>query len=372
MKLLVDGDIVGADTAFAALGDVRLFRGRDLHAGLLADAEALIVRSVSRVDGELLRGSQVRYVGTTTAGTDHVDTAALAAAGIRFNAAPGCNARAVAEHVACCLAAYSRERGLALSALTVGIVGYGHVGRAVGTMLQHLGCRFVVNDPPLGANIAGVTTAPLADLLRCDVVTVHVPYTTSGAHPSANLLDAGALERLRPGALLINAARGGVINEAAFCARTAQGGLLGAIDCWRGEPSIAPDTLAAAWRASPHIAGHTLEARINAVRMQQVALAAWAGVPAPAAPPVAPLPAVLAPKAADDLSAVLEMVHPLVAHTRRLRDLQNLPAAAIGAEFDRQRAQFGLRREFASHRIAHAGLSADTVALLRALDFALV
>ncbi|MEX2479744.1 MAG: 4-phosphoerythronate dehydrogenase, partial [Gammaproteobacteria bacterium] len=148
MELLIDREIVGAERAFAGFGEVRLFDGRKLDAAQLGRAEVLLVRSVTVVDASLLRGSRVRFVGTATAGIDHVDTDFLTASGVAFACAAGCNARAVAEHVIACLYRHAASRGVPVTALRVAIVGYGHVGRALGLLLRRLGVPFAANDPP--------------------------------------------------------------------------------------------------------------------------------------------------------------------------------------------------------------------------------
>lgn len=370
MELLIDRDIVGAERAFAGFGDVRLCDGRTLDATALGRAEVLLVRSVTAVDESLLHGSRVRFVGTATAGIDHVDTDFLAAAGIVFAAAAGCNARAVAEHVIACLYRHAATRAVAVTALRVAIVGYGHVGRALGQLLRRLGVPFVANDPPLGAALDGAPGVSLEEALGCDVVTVHVPLTTRGAHPTHDLIDRRALARMAPDALLINAARGGVVNEAALLQRLRDApDFRAALDCWEGEPCIEPALLARSWLATPHIAGHTLEARVRAAADLHAALAAWTGQQ-PALPALLePNPAGALDCASGGVAAVIEAGHDLGAHTARMQALEDLPAPARGAAFDALRRRHGLRRQFASYRVASSAVDADTVRQLQALDF---
>ncbi len=348
---------------------MRLFDGRALTAADIGHAEVLLVRSVTRVDAGLLGGSRVRFVGTATAGADHVDQAWLREVGIHFADATGCNARAVAEHVACCLYAHAATRGVPVSALEVGIVGYGNVGRALARLLDGIGVRCVANDPPLGGDLPGVTSATLDEVLERDVVSLHVPLVAGGAWPTLKLIDAARLARLRPGALLINAARGGVVDERALAARLADGDALQvALDCWAGEPAIDAGLVRRAWQASPHIAGHSREARANASALLHAALARHLDVSAVLPALLPPNPEVLG-GSGQGVTEILGAVHPLAAHTARMRDLAGLDEAARGAEFDAIRRRHGLRREFASYTVAPAGLAADTVAELAALGF---
>ncbi|MEQ8232050.1 MAG: NAD(P)-dependent oxidoreductase [Gammaproteobacteria bacterium] len=369
MEVLVDREITGAEAIFGALGTVRLFDGRALHRADMGAAEVLLVRSVTRVDAALLADSRVSFVGTATAGCDHLDLAWLRAAGISVADAAGCNARAVAEHVACCLYRHAARTARPVGELRLGIVGYGHVGRAVAALADAIGVAWVANDPPLGRALADVPHGELASLLEAsDVVSLHVPLTQVGAYPTAGLIDAAALARMRPGSLLINAARGGVVDEAALVAAVNdRPGIVAALDCWEGEPRVARETLAASWLASPHIAGHTREARLAASVRLAGALGIWAGRELA-------LPASLAGELAVRLDAaggvlgVLAQAHDLDGHTARMRAL-GAARGARAASFDADRRDYGVRREFARHAVACHGCNPDTVAELRALGF---
>lgn len=230
----------------------------------VADAEALFVRTRTRVDGALLKGTRVRFVATATIGTDHLDIPYLEQSGIAWASAPGCNAQAVCDYVEECLRLNDRlatERPLCCPTatlsdrLTLGIVGCGHVGSKVKAMAERRGMRVLVSDPPKGLHI------PLAQLAaEADVITFHTPLTRAGAFLTYHLCDAEFLVHCRPRTLIINAARGGVVDEEALL----HSGLPCAIDTWEGEPDINRALLRQAWLASYHIAGYSLEGKINA------------------------------------------------------------------------------------------------------------
>ncbi|MEX2480169.1 MAG: NAD(P)-dependent oxidoreductase, partial [Gammaproteobacteria bacterium] len=225
-------------------------------------------------------------------------------------------------------------------------------------------------DPPLGAALDGAPSVSLEQALTCDVVTVHVPLTARGPHPTQDLIDRYALARMAPDALLINAARGGVVNEAALLERLEhEPDFRAALDCWEGEPNIAAALLPRSWLATPHIAGHTLEARVRAATDLHAALSAWSGLRPD-------WPALLEANTAGTLACepagvagIIEAGYDLGAHTARMQDLAGLPAPARGAAFDALRRRYGLRRQFASYRVASSGLDADTVRELQALEF---
>jgi len=378
LRIVADRVIAEAATAFATLGEVTLVDGRQITAELLAGADVLLVRSVTRVDAALLDGTPVRFVGTATAGTDHIDERLLRARGIAFAAAPGCNARAVGEYVLATVLAHAERIGRDPSSLRCGVIGCGHAGRAALGLLEAMGVECLRNDPPLAATHDGYVG--LAEALAADVVTLHVPLTASGPHPTVGLLGAPELARMPAGALLINAARGGVVDETAWREAVAEGRLRAAVDCWRGEPAISPSMLDAAWTATPHVAGHTVDARLRATRQLRDALHAWAGVatgvdgdPFPAAEDTLPAPLRLTP--GDGLAAVRAAVFACVDPRAQTADFRGALAAAgdeARAAFDRMRAQFGRRREFGVRLVAETGVAADTAAQLQRLGFRLV
>lgn len=369
MHILADQDIPAVRECFAGMGELRLFGGRELRRADLGSAEVLLVRSVTPVSAPLIVGSQVRFVGTATAGVDHVDTDALAAAGIAFSDAAGCNARAVAEHVVTCLYHYAARRQCHVRRLTVGIIGHGHVGSALATLLGRLGIASVSHDPPRAARLPAWTSAALEQVLACDVVTLHVPLVSAGRWPTVNLFDAAAIAALRPGALVINAARGGVLDETALVARLVGADrVYAAIDCWSNEPVINLDLARRAWFATPHIAGYTREARLQATRLLHAAVRRWSGQGSASAPaPALPSMPLRPHGQGADITDMLCTLHPLAAHDARLRAVLGLPAAARGAHFDDVRRRFGMRREFGAYSVACVGRAPDTVAELTAL-----
>ena len=243
----------------------------------VADAEALFVRTRTRVDSALLQGSRVQFVATATIGTDHLDIPYLEQEGIGWASAPGCNAQAVCDYVEEAVAQFENEKFENLKMTkagedacapghnfqtfkfsnlkTLGIVGCGHVGSKVKAMAERRGMRVLVSDPPKGLH------TPLEQIAaEADVITFHTPFTRTGAYPTYHLCNAELLGHCRPRTLIINAARGGVVDEEALL----QSGLPCAIDTWEGEPDLNRDLLRQAWLASYHIAGYSLEGKINA------------------------------------------------------------------------------------------------------------
>ncbi|HCL42231.1 MAG TPA: 4-phosphoerythronate dehydrogenase, partial [Pseudomonas sp.] len=259
MHIVADENIPLLDAFFAPLGRITRLPGRQISHQDLTDADALIVRSVTRVDPQLLAGTPVRFVGTCTIGTDHLDLPGLAAAGVTVASAPGCNARGVVEYVLSCLLTLSERTGLDWRTRRVGIVGVGEVGGRLAQTLTALGVECLLCDPPRAARGEG-GFAPLDQLLtECDVISCHVPLTRTGADATWHLLDAGRLVALRPGAWLINSSRGPVIDNHALKAVLAErADLQVALDVWEQEPQVDCALLQRCALGTPHIAGYSL------------------------------------------------------------------------------------------------------------------
>ncbi len=369
VKIVADENIPGILEWCGGLGDITLVEGRTLQRAQLLAAEVLLVRSVTRVDAALLAGTPIRFVGSATSGIDHIDQSVLAARGICFAATPGCNARAVAEYILACCLAYAEVLQRSLSELTVGVVGCGHAGSAVVRLLALLGVRCLVSDPPRARHEPAFSDVSLGEVLRADIVTLHVPLVAVGEWPTVDLIGTAQIATMKPRALLINAARGGVLAEHAWLSEAGERALI--LDCWRGEPAIDAAVLETTWIASPHVAGHTVDARWRATEMLAGALAAFLGKVSPAPPPA--LSAVTLPcPAADEEQLWQQLVFACCDPRRWTPALKAGPTASIGACFDRLRKQFGTRREFAAHTVTGADPQSGSGALLQALGFNLV
>jgi erythronate-4-phosphate dehydrogenase len=204
VRIVADEDIPFAREAFASLGDLRLLPAARLAAEL-QEADVLVVRSVTRVNEALLAGSRVRFVGTVTAGVDHVDTDYLAKRAIKLASAAGCNSTAVAQHVAAFLCAlrtiWDRHRPR-----SIGIVGVGHCGTKVEKVAQALGFQTVLCDPPLARETGSARFRPLAELRDCDVLTLHTPLIREGCDQTLGMIDEAYLRKMKPGSIVVNTA----------------------------------------------------------------------------------------------------------------------------------------------------------------------
>lgn len=256
MTVLIDKYIPFLGDVLAPYADVIRLAPEEFTPELVRDADALFVRTRTRCDEYLLGGSRVRFIATATIGFDHIDTVYCRAHDIYYVSCPGCNAQAVCDYIEEAL----RTLDYLHSGVTLGIVGVGHVGQLVSKMAVSHGMDILLNDPPLGIGIG-------LDELACrsDVITFHTPLTMSGAYCTYHLCDDVLLRRMRAGALVINAARGGIVDETALLYSSHPY----VIDCWENEPNINTSLLSSpsCQLASYHIAGYSMQGKLKASQM---------------------------------------------------------------------------------------------------------
>ena len=268
-QVIIDKGIPFLEGVFPPEIDVRYLSPEDITPETVRCADALFVRTRTQINKELLHGSNVRFVATATIGFDHIDQDYCREAGIRWVSCPGCNAQAVCDYVEEAIASFisSPFRGRSGGGLTIGIVGYGHVGKLVAQMAQRRGYQVLISDPPLGIGMSLEQLAPL-----CDVLTFHTPLTREGEHPTYHLCDETILRLCKPNTLLINAARGGVIDEQSLLSclsplASSPHRLIASIDCWENEPNLNQELLKKVDLASFHIAGYSIQGKMNASEM---------------------------------------------------------------------------------------------------------
>ena len=257
MLIIIDKGIPFLDGVFGSDIEVLYLAPEDITADVVKEADALFVRTRTRIDERVLGDSKVRFVVTATIGFDHIDQEFCHKAGIHWVSCPGCNAQAVCDYVEEAISSIKSGE----SGLTIGVVGYGHVGKLVASMAEKRGYKVLLSDPPLGIGMSLKELAPL-----CDVLTFHTPLTRGGEYPTYHLCNADILDLCKPNTIIINAARGGVIDEQALLS-TVNCQLSTIIDCWEGEPNLNQELLKKVDLASFHIAGYSLQGKMNASEM---------------------------------------------------------------------------------------------------------
>lgn len=280
MHIVADENIPLIDHFFADIGRVTQVPGRTLQAADLVDADILLVRSVTDVNAALLANSPVKFVGTATIGTDHIDTDYLQDRGIGFVSAPGCNAQAVVDYVLSALTVLIDSRGIGFTDLTVGIVGVGNVGLLLRRRLEDMGMTVLATDPFKHEDDVGELTDLATVLAQSDVVSLHTPLTQAGEHATQGMIGAQQLASMKVDACLINTCRGAVVNNADLLAHMEQHRDFEAVlDVWENEPNLNLDLMRRVLLATPHIAGYSLDGKMRGTEMVYAGVCEFFGLP---------------------------------------------------------------------------------------------
>ncbi len=370
MKILVDENMPYARELFSRTGEVVAVPGRPVPTEALNDADALMVRSVTKVNEALLNGKAIKFVGTATAGTDHIDEDFLVRAGIGFSAAPGCNAIAVVEYVFSALLMLAERDGFQLSDRTVGIVGVGNVGGRLQKRLEALGIKTLLCDPPRADRGDAGDFYPLEKLVaEADVLTFHTPLYKDGPYQTLHLADEALLQALKPGAILINACRGPVVDNAALLRVLQQRRDLSVVlDVWEPEPDLNVALLERVDIGTAHIAGYTLEGKARGTTQVFEAWSRFIGQPQQVnLETLLPVPefgriTLHGPLDQPTLKRLAHLVYDVRRDDALLRKVAGQPG-----EFDRLRKQYLERREWSSLRVECD--DAEAAALLQKLGF---
>ncbi len=379
MLIVADENIPAVAEAFSAFGNVRLLPGREMRASDIRGAGVLLVRSVTRVNRELLDGSQVEFVGSATIGTDHVDLPWLKSQGMEFVNAPGCNAVSAAEYVIASVLLCARRNHLDLVGSTVGIVGCGNVGSRVQARFEAMGFECLACDPPRAEREGTAGFVDMETISGADIVTVHVPLERDGKHPTLGLINREFIENLEPGTILINTSRGNVHDESALKERLVrQDDIHAILDVWRNEPGIDAELVAKAAVATPHIAGYSIDGKLRATNRLYEAWCQFSHVtpewdyqgrlPEPQIPCInlhnigSPLQAI---------SVALPGVYDVLQDDRTLRNLCDDPDKDTGSGFDLLRRCYPVRRECGAYRVAGLNLSESVLSALERFGFML-
>ncbi len=260
IRIVVDKDIPYVQGVLERVAQVSYLSPDEITASSVREADALFIRTRTKVDASLLAGSKVRFVATATIGFDHIDADYCRQQGVRWVSCPGCNAQAVCDYVEEAISSLKAGE----QDLTIGVVGYGHVGKLVAAMAERKGYKVLLSDPPLGIGMPLEELAP-----QCDVLTFHTPLNMEGDYATYHLCNEAILHACKSDALIINAARGGVVDEQALIDRLTMPDcqLMTAIDCWENEPEVNAKLLQLVDLASFHIAGYSIEGKMNASQM---------------------------------------------------------------------------------------------------------
>ena len=355
MKIIADANIPFVRECFSSIGDVEAVGGREITRDVVADADVLLVRSITPVFADLLTGSKVRFVATATIGFDHIDLDFLRRNCIGFASAPGSNANSAAEYVVAALLEIGHRHKIGLEGKSIGVIGVGNVGSRVAQKCRALGMEVLLNDPPLYRQTDDVKYLPIQELFDCDFITFHTPLTFEGIDKTFHLADEDFFNALKTGCVFVNASRGSVVDGAALKSAIQAGRLRAvALDVWENEPNIETELLEMVDIGTPHIAGYSLDGKIAGMIMIYKSACEFFGIePEFDIEDFLPEPDVktieLNPNPENQQDALLETVRKVYSIDRddmRLRQVLHEPAGKKGKLFDNLRKNYPVRREF--------------------------
>ena len=294
MQIVADENIPLLEQFFSEFGEIRKVPGRTMTSEDVKDADILLVRSVTQVNEALIANSPVKFIGTCTIGTDHIDLEYLEKrrlgqgstdnsvgnkGAIAFSSAPGCNAEAVVDYVLSAISVLIDKRGLYFQDISVGIVGIGNVGLRLRRRLEAMGVTVIAVDPYKNAEDVGELSS-LDEVLKADVVSLHTPLTQDGEHPTEHLINAQRLRQMKPDACLINSCRGSVVDNEALKTHMAEfPDFESIIDVWEGEPNLDLQLMIRCLLATPHIAGYSLDGKMRGTEQVYQACCETFGLP---------------------------------------------------------------------------------------------
>jgi len=360
MKIIADENIPFVAECFSSIGEVEVVGGREITPGIVADADILLVRSVTRVGADLLAESSVRFVGTATIGFDHIDIEYLSRNNIGFASAPGSNANSAAEYVIAALLNVGQKHNLDLQGKSIGVIGAGNVGSRVAKKATALGMKVYLNDPPLQRQTGDAKYLPIEELLKCDFITLHTPLTFEGIDKTFHLADETFFKSLKAGCIFFNTSRGGVVDSIALKAAKESGRLKAVVlDVWENEPNIDTELLEMVDIGTPHIAGYSLDGKVAGMIMICKAACKYFGfsakfdvedfLPEPDVPQLEVNPQVGTEQ--DVLLGAVKKIYDIKADDAGMRRILDKQAEERGKFFSRLRKNYPVRREFHNTQI---------------------
>lgn len=371
MKVIVDDKIPFLKDVLEPFMDVVYCTGSKIDRALVADADALIVRTRTRCNAELLEGSKVKFIATATIGFDHIDTVYCESNKITWTNAPGCNSGSVKQYVTAALLYWAEIKGIDLTERVMGVVGVGNVGSKIVRMAESLGMRVLLNDPPREKKTGACGFISLNGICReADIISMHVPLNRHGEFATYHLADDGFLAKINPGTLLINTSRGEVADSQAILLNRGNRQPEDMIfDVWEHEPQIDQELLPHAFLATPHIAGYSADGKANGTsqcvramsKFFNLGIDKWEpnDVPGPEIP-------VIEGNASG--KSFQKLATECVLHTYPVfRDDKDLRSDPL--RFEKLRGEYPVRREFFAYHLRIENLNSEFKQRFRHLGF---
>jgi len=374
IKIVADDKIPFLKGVLEPYARVIYLPGQKISRDILIDADALLIRTRTKCTQSLLKGTQVRFIGTATIGFDHIDTLYCEKNKITWTNAPGCNSSSVQQYVASALLSIASYKNFSLKDKTIGIIGVGNVGTKVEKFARTIGMKVLLNDPPRSRIEGGAKFVDLEDVLdNADIITVHVPLNKAGEDKTYHLFDKVNLKKMRKGVWFINSSRGEVVDSLALKELLDSGKPGGVVlDVWENEPDIDHLLMAKVFIATPHIAGYSTDGKANGTAMAVNALSRYFELPLNNWYPDN-IPAPLIPEISFDCKGKRDedILRESILHTYNIshddKDLRSSPSG-----FEKLRGDYPLRREFTSFSVNLKGGNNKVLKILKELGFTVV
>jgi erythronate-4-phosphate dehydrogenase len=371
INIVADDKIPFLKGVLEPYASVKYLPGREITRKSISGADALLIRTRTKCTGELLEGTRIRFIATATIGFDHIDTRYCDSHGIKWTNAPGCNSSSVQQYITAALLKISQEFRFSLREKTIGIVGVGNVGSKVEKAASLLGMRVLLNDPPRARKEGTERFSDLQTILReSDIISLHVPLIVVGEDKTYRLVNEGSLKRMKKGAWLINSSRGEVADTISMKRALGSGRLAGAVlDVWEHEPDIDTEILNNTFIATPHIAGYSTDGKANGTAMIVNDLASFFNIPVKNwYPEVLPEPSSQLIEITCKGKEMEEIIREAVIQTYDISD-DDLALRFSPADFERQRDDYRIRREFPAYSVKLSGGNKHVRDLLGKLGF---
>jgi erythronate-4-phosphate dehydrogenase len=371
VKIIIDDKIPFIHGALEPYADIIYLPGNKIDRTVVKDADALVIRTRTICNKDLLKGSSVKFIATATIGYDHIDTKWCEANGILWKNAEGCNSSSVMQYIASTLSYLSKKHNCKFEDLTLGVIGVGNVGRKVVRLAEALGMRVVLNDPPIVRSKGLCGYISIEGIIReADIITLHVPLNYESEDKTYHLFDEAMLSRLKPGTILINSSRGEVVDNIALKNFLKKGKLESAVlDVWENEPDIDKELINLLDIATPHIAGYSADGKANGTSMSVMALnnffrfgmKEWdpKNISNPANPYF-----LIDAKGITDQLVICEAIE----HTYKVIEDSNRLMNSPG-DFELQRGNYPLRREFQTYTLGLKNGNSNLISALKRIGF---
>jgi erythronate-4-phosphate dehydrogenase len=372
MKIVIDDKIPYIKGVLEPYSQVHYVPGAKIGKTIVKDADALIIRTRTVCNEELLNGSKIKFIATATIGHDHIDKAYCRSNGIEWVNAPGCNSASVEQYISSALLNLAKDYQMSLHEKTLGIIGVGNVGSKVKKSARLFGMNVLLNDPPRQRNEGNGMFVELDDLMeRSDIITLHVPLNREGEDKTFHLFNETRFAAMKAGQFLVNSSRGEVVDNDALKKALRNKEIAGAVlDVWENEPQIDEALLKMVVYGTPHIAGYSKDGKANGTAQAVNAVSRFFGLPQDDWYPVN-IPVPDNTKISVDCrgKSLQEVLFDVINFTYDIKN-DSKRLAQSPQNFEEQRGSYPLRREYGSFRVELKHRDEKVAGVLNELGFA--